>query len=142
LLHGAGVDDEGTGASARTGRGRSLKIAVLFGGTSEERDVSIASGSQVVKALRGVGHEVVAVDTRYFDYKNTDGFRAAGFGPDGRVTGLGWKDDRHTARCFDALGIGRCHGITPEHAVPELVVRRTRRDSDDWFHKESRSISA
>jgi D-alanine-D-alanine ligase len=40
-----------------------MKIAVLFGGTSEERDVSIASGSEVVKALRSAGHEVIAVDT-------------------------------------------------------------------------------
>ncbi len=40
-----------------------MKIAVLFGGTSAERDVSIASGAQVVKALREAGHEVVAVDT-------------------------------------------------------------------------------
>lgn len=40
-----------------------LKVAVLFGGTSAERDVSIASGSQVVSALRQAGHTVVAVDT-------------------------------------------------------------------------------
>ncbi len=40
-----------------------MKIAVLFGGTSDEREVSIASGSEVVKALRSAGHEVVAVDT-------------------------------------------------------------------------------
>src|SRR5580704_3965925 len=40
-----------------------LKIAVLFGGTSEERDVSIASAAQIVPALRGLGHEVFAVDT-------------------------------------------------------------------------------
>ncbi|HEX9105568.1 MAG TPA: D-alanine--D-alanine ligase [Longimicrobiales bacterium] len=40
-----------------------MKVAVLFGGTSSERDVSIASGAQVVQALRQVGHEVVAVDT-------------------------------------------------------------------------------
>ena len=40
-----------------------MKIAVLFGGTSEERDVSIASGAQVVKALRSRDHEVIAVDT-------------------------------------------------------------------------------
>jgi D-alanine-D-alanine ligase len=39
-----------------------LKIAVLFGGTSLERDVSIASGAQVVGALRTAGHDVVAVD--------------------------------------------------------------------------------
>jgi D-alanine-D-alanine ligase len=40
-----------------------VKVAVLFGGTSEERDVSIASGAQVVRALRTAGHDVVAVDT-------------------------------------------------------------------------------
>src|SRR5262245_41927185 len=40
-----------------------LRVAVLFGGTSAERDVSIASGSQVVKALREGGHHVIAVDT-------------------------------------------------------------------------------
>src|SRR2546430_15099300 len=40
-----------------------MRIAVLFGGTSSERDVSIASGSEVVKALRARGHDVIAVDT-------------------------------------------------------------------------------
>ncbi|HEX8243464.1 MAG TPA: D-alanine--D-alanine ligase [Longimicrobium sp.] len=40
-----------------------MRVAVLFGGTSAERDVSIASGAQVVKALRQGGHEVVAIDT-------------------------------------------------------------------------------
>jgi len=40
-----------------------MKIAVLFGGTSEERDVSIASAAQVVPILRGLGHEVFTVDT-------------------------------------------------------------------------------
>lgn len=40
-----------------------MKVAVLFGGTSSERDVSIASGSQVLKALHQAGHEVLAIDT-------------------------------------------------------------------------------
>jgi D-alanine-D-alanine ligase len=40
-----------------------MRVAVLFGGTSEERDVSIASGAQVMKALRQAGHQVIAVDT-------------------------------------------------------------------------------
>jgi D-alanine-D-alanine ligase len=42
---------------------RLLKIAVLFGGTSTERDVSVASAAQVVRALRSAGHEVLAVET-------------------------------------------------------------------------------
>lgn len=42
---------------------RKLKIVVLFGGTSEDRDVSIASAAQVIPALREKGHEVIAMDT-------------------------------------------------------------------------------
>jgi D-alanine-D-alanine ligase len=40
-----------------------MKIAVLFGGTSEECDVSIASAAQIIPALRNLGHQVFAVDT-------------------------------------------------------------------------------
>lgn len=40
-----------------------MNVAVLMGGTSDERDVSLASGAQVAAALRAAGHEVVAVDT-------------------------------------------------------------------------------
>ncbi len=40
-----------------------MKIAVLFGGDSMERDVSIASASQVVGALRSRGHQVLAYDS-------------------------------------------------------------------------------
>jgi D-alanine-D-alanine ligase len=40
-----------------------MKVVVLLGGTSAERDVSIASGVQIAKALRTAGHDVVAVDT-------------------------------------------------------------------------------
>jgi D-alanine-D-alanine ligase len=39
-----------------------LKVAVLFGGDSMERDVSAASAAQVVKALRARGHDVIAID--------------------------------------------------------------------------------
>src|SRR6204780_211211 len=39
-----------------------MKNAALFGGTSEERDVSIASAAQIIPALRTLGHEVFAVD--------------------------------------------------------------------------------
>ena len=39
-----------------------MRIAVLLGGTSSERDVSFASGLRVIEALRSRGHEVSAVD--------------------------------------------------------------------------------
>lgn len=40
-----------------------MKIAVLFGGLSEERAVSIASAAKIIPALREGGHEVFSVDT-------------------------------------------------------------------------------
>jgi D-alanine-D-alanine ligase len=40
-----------------------VKIAVIFGGKSAEREVSIASGVQVFKVLKELGHEVLAIDT-------------------------------------------------------------------------------
>jgi D-alanine-D-alanine ligase len=40
-----------------------LKIVVLMGGTSAERDVSLVSGEAIVKALRQAGHEVIPIDT-------------------------------------------------------------------------------
>jgi D-alanine-D-alanine ligase len=39
-----------------------VKIAVLCGGRSAERDVSLRSGAQVQEALRSLGHEVAGVD--------------------------------------------------------------------------------
>jgi D-alanine-D-alanine ligase len=40
-----------------------VKITVLLGGSSEERDVSLSSGSAVARALRAAGHEVLSWDT-------------------------------------------------------------------------------
>ena len=40
-----------------------MRITVLTGGTSSERDVALASAVQVVKALRSRGHTVAVVDT-------------------------------------------------------------------------------
>ena len=39
-----------------------MRITVFLGGTSSERDVSLASGLRIIDALRGRGHEVAAVD--------------------------------------------------------------------------------
>ncbi|HJR43017.1 MAG TPA: D-alanine--D-alanine ligase [Gemmatimonadaceae bacterium] len=40
-----------------------MKITVLMGGTSSERDVSLASGVRIAQALRGRGHDVISLDT-------------------------------------------------------------------------------
>lgn len=73
-----------------------MRIAVLSGGRSAEREVSLRSGEQVAKALRGRGHDVTAVD---LDQGTWDVLRDGGFdcvfnalhgrlGEDGTVQGM------------------------------------------------------
>ena len=42
-----------------------LRITILLGGTSSERDVSLASGLRMAEALRSRGHQVTAIDTAH-----------------------------------------------------------------------------
>ncbi|TAL69724.1 MAG: D-alanine--D-alanine ligase [Bacteroidetes bacterium] len=42
-----------------------MKVAVLYGGISPERNVSITGGLAVIKALQELGHEVVPIDPAY-----------------------------------------------------------------------------
>jgi D-alanine-D-alanine ligase len=76
-----------------------VKIAVLLGGTSDERDVSLSSGAQVVVALREAGHEVVAVDTARGVLGHDDETRllagSVGADPPGSVE-LASLDEGHT----------------------------------------------
>ncbi|GAF65327.1 D-alanine--D-alanine ligase [Bacillus sp. TS-2] len=39
-----------------------MKIAVLYGGVSAEREVSISSGKGIIQALKNKGHDVVGID--------------------------------------------------------------------------------
>ncbi len=67
------------------------KIAVLIGGPGSERDVSLATGRGVSKALRSAGIEVVDVDVRDENFKLPDDVDLAfitihgTFGEDGQV---------------------------------------------------------
>jgi D-alanine-D-alanine ligase len=45
-----------------------LKIVVMLGGSSAEREVSLRSGAGVVKALRSLGHTVVELDPKTPDW--------------------------------------------------------------------------
>lgn len=60
-----------------------MKVAVIFGGTSSERDVSIASAAQVVQALERRGHTVVLVDCELgvLDAEQAAAFFAQGVAP-------------------------------------------------------------
>ena len=67
-----------------------MKIAVICGGLSKERDVSISSGTGAAKALRALGHRVALVDLllgyagdwsdpeRVFTTENADAVHAVG----------------------------------------------------------------
>src|SRR5262249_61926523 len=39
-----------------------MKVAVLMGGTTSEREISLRTGRGMAQALRQLGHEVMAVD--------------------------------------------------------------------------------
>ncbi|WP_249871888.1 D-alanine--D-alanine ligase [Oceanobacillus saliphilus] len=39
-----------------------MKVAVLYGGVSGEREVSLSSGKGIIKALKEKGHEVIGID--------------------------------------------------------------------------------
>ena len=41
---------------------RNMKVALLMGGSSSEREISLLSGAQVEAALRRLGHEVIVID--------------------------------------------------------------------------------
>src|SRR5438094_4539903 len=74
-----------------TDRSLPKKIAVLMGGPGSERDVSLATGRGVSKALRSLGAEVVDVDVRDQNFELPDNVDLAfialhgTFGEDGQV---------------------------------------------------------
>jgi len=67
------------------------KVAVLMGGPSSERAVSLRSGTAVTKGLREAGYEVMEVDVKGPDFKIPAGVEAAfvvlhgEFGEDGQI---------------------------------------------------------
>ncbi len=77
------------------GAARPLKVVVLKGGDSSEREVSLESGAAVAKALREAGHDVVEIDLKKLEI--VPEMRRAdvvfpvlhgGFGEDGRIQAL------------------------------------------------------
>ena len=70
------------------------RIAVLMGGPGSERDVSLATGRGVSKALRSLGAEVTDVDVKDENFKLPDNVELAfntihgTFGEDGRIQGI------------------------------------------------------
>jgi D-alanine-D-alanine ligase len=87
-----------------------VKVVVLMGGTSDERDVSLSSGVQVAAALRQGGHEVVVFDTR-------DGLLGAGEEKRILESGVGEAPPAVTGR--DLIETGDTSMLTREARVRE-----------------------
>jgi D-alanine-D-alanine ligase len=87
------------------------KIAVLMGGPGSERDVSLATGRGVSKALRSVGIDVVDVDVRDENFQLPNDVDLAfltihgTFGEDGRVQKI--LEDRGVAYTGDGVDASR-----------------------------------
>ncbi len=55
-------------------------------------DLDFPMVASVGTAYTGFEQTLIALDLRFFDFRDTNGFRHAGFNPDGSVAGLGWQN--------------------------------------------------
>ena len=119
------------------------KIAVLMGGPGSERDVSLATGRGVAKALRSLGSEVVEVDVRDENFELPADVELAfialhgTFGEDGQVqrilerrgvpyTGEGVKESEIAFDKILSKKKFREHSVTtPDWEVVQLGQRPT-----------------
>ena len=109
-----------------------MRVVVLMGGTSDEREVSLASGVQVAHALREAGHDVIAVDTVRGRLSDTEEgvLRASGVRalPPALVE-LEQLDESHTVALARDEGLGRVdafflalHGGTGEDGTIQALL--------------------
>lgn len=117
-----------------------MRIAVIYGGTSSERDVSLSTGKGVMEALERKGHKVTGIDFNPKDIEpiiNLDvdlvfiGLHGK-YGEDGRIQGLldilnlpytgsgvmasSLAMDKYRAKIlFDTIGIRTAEGQTVEN---------------------------
>jgi D-alanine-D-alanine ligase len=119
------------------------KIAVLMGGPGSERDVSVATGRGVAKALRSLGAEVSEIDVKGADFELPAGIELAflalhgTFGEDGQVqrileergipyTGEGASESELAFNKIRSKEAFRQHGVaTPYWQIITLGQRPT-----------------
>ncbi|HSV62466.1 MAG TPA: D-alanine--D-alanine ligase [Chthoniobacterales bacterium] len=138
------------------------KIAVLMGGPGSERDVSLATGRGVVKALRSLGCDVTEVDVRGADFVLPEDIDLAfltihgTFGEDGQLqqiledrgvpyTGEGVEESSLAFDKIRSKEVFREHGVTtpywqtigagqrPAMPIP-LVIKAPRQGSTVGVH--------
>lgn len=92
-----------------------MKIVVLAGGTSTERDVSISSGTEVTKALRAKGHRAILADV-FFGVGKVTGDEQEDFPSEYDIEKAAKDMSAQTALVEEELRSRRCffgHGILP-----------------------------
>lgn len=142
---------------------RFRRVAVLMGGISEEREVSLRSGAAVVKGLREAGYDVEGIDVRSTDFELPDRIEAVfialhgAFGEDGEIqarlgrmgvayAGSGPEASRAAFDKAISKEIFIRHGIpTPDYEILEaggsrslslpVVVKPTRQGSSIGVHR-------
>jgi len=87
-----------------------MNIAVLLGGYSAERDVSLASGLRIAEALRGLGHTVTCVDPAAVDARGV-----LGRAEEARLVAAGVGTTPPSLEALAGLGYGQ-KGIRPDLA--------------------------
>ena len=87
-------------------------------GRFDKFDLDLPMILSVGAAYHGIQNAVLAVDVRYFDYRNTDGFGDTGFNADGSLRGLSWSNTISVAmggrfRVSDRLTLGLGYQYNP-----------------------------
>jgi D-alanine-D-alanine ligase len=113
-----------------------VRITVLLGGTSSERDVSLASGLRVVDALRSLGHAVTALDPAHGVLDDaavralTSGVRRAPPTPAALAaldaTALGPQLGTHEAVCTADVVFNALHGGAGEDGTIQAILDAAR----------------
>jgi len=115
-----------------------MRIAVLMGGDSPERDVSLASGRAVAAGLQRAGHEVLALDIPSVaavldlpELRDVDVVFPALHGGQG--------EDGHLQATLDVLGIpfalsgARASAIAMDKATSKRIMRAAAIPTPDWL---------
>lgn len=123
------------------------KIALLMGGPSAEREVSLSSGRECAKALRGEGYEVIEVDAghdlcaRLSDIQPDIVFNAlhGRWGEDGCVQGLlEWLQIPYTHSGVYASALAmdkdRSKAVLAQAGLPVMPSRLASRDEIEARH--------
>src|SRR5260221_2144563 len=117
------LDADHGGPNAAVASAISLKITLMLGGPSAEREVSLWSGAAVAQALRSLGHQVIELDPKTPEWSLPAGTQAVflalhgTYGEDGTVQarleelGLpftGWGPEASMIACAKVLAKQRC----------------------------------